>query len=417
MVIGRSLVQGASSSSCVLIGDISSIGSGSDVAVGIGRNITIGNSCTATLVQGYNNIVNDGSPNNTVIGQDSEIASANQTDIVILGHGDSVWGNGTSGTQFVAVLGSSITVGKVGGNSSLVQAVGAHITVGVSPLNVSCYGNAITVGDTSADVVAIGDALTIAASVDNACVIGHSNSTDVSTSDLVIIGHTNSLTTVSGTPPTAVVCIGNANTVSGPFIDHVVVQGSSNSVSGMNTSTIIGQSNTVVGGGSGLDVIIGDGNHIGTVTMVVVIGHNNTIPDSAGALVAIGNGCSIAPGLGGLGGIMIGAGANLISAGGYAIAIGASASAGNNQCVIGHSDPAQQFQAMHRFIVRGLDVSTGPFTAIDTLNVNDNPLAGSTGLGIVYNSAGTFSNKTVNAAAVTGVTGIPNGSLVLYMNP
>ena len=72
---------------------------------------------------------------------------------------------------------------------------------------------------------------------------------------------------------------------------------------------------------------------------------------------------------------------------------------------------------MHQFIVRGLDTSTGPYTAINTLLVTDNPGSGATGLTIVYNSGGTFSNKIVNAAAVTGVTGIPDGSLVLYMNP
>jgi len=41
-----------------------------------------------------------------------------------------------------------------------------------------------------------------------------------------------------------------------------------------------------------------------------------------------------------------------------------------------------------------------------------NPAAGSTGLSVVYNTAGTYSNKTIKAAVAP-----PGGSLLLYVDP
>jgi hypothetical protein len=306
-------------------------------------------------------------------------------------------------------------------------------------------GGVVLIGDkqsnvdvNSADIVALGNLIVIEASVINSCVIGHNHAVDQSSSDVVLLGHSNNVTTVSGDPcsfvvaigstnvirgpnvnnfpiPMAIVCIGDTNTLVGPDLDHVVTVGSGNTVTSMARTTVVGHFNSIVpSAGSADSVIIGNYNS-GELGLSFVIGYRITLPFGSGSIIAIGAGITVGAGKGGLGGIIIGNGATLTSNSATGIAIGPGASAGNHQCVIGLTEPtaasAAIHQSIHQFIVRGL-TGSGPFTAIDTLNAIDNPAAGESGLTVVYNASGTFTNKTLKAALSP-----PSGSLLAYFTP
>jgi len=68
-------------------------------------------------------------------------------------------------------------------------------------------------------------------------------------------------------------------------------------------------------------------------------------------------------------------------------------------------DPLPQ---IHYFAVRGYNGA-----ALDTIRAVDDPsVSGETGLTVVFNSAGAFSNKTLKAAVAP-----PGGSLLAYFDP
>jgi hypothetical protein len=168
----------------------------------------------------------------------------------------------------------------------------------------------------------------------------------------------------------------------------------------------------VVGGGSE-DVVIGNQHQLTGAGGCIVIGSRNVIPFSAGSIIAIGGGIVIAGGLGGLGALLLGNGSTTTAANNYSIAIGVNASAGENECVIGESDVTHTVGAIRTFVVRGLDTSVPGNAVIDTFKAIVNPAAGDTGVTLVYNAAGTYSNKTVRASA----SPVPVGSLLLYIDP
>ena len=423
VLMGRTLWVGQQSSSCVLIGDISSIDHNSDIAIAIGREATIGDNSPGSIVMGYQTrVVGQGGFNN-VIGQVSGCETAGIQYASLFGTGNHVVSDGTGGTgkillfgvgnvagspttntQSVLAMGDNNVVGEDASTSgsTYVQVIGTGNYVGGSSTTVSCMGSGNRIGPSTVSILAAGDNIGVGQGVLSSILLG---------SHLDITGPFPSTPTMD-----SIVNIGFRNALAGPYLGALVVEGSDNSVTGENFSTILGQNNTVHGGGAGYNVVIGDHNVVDSTSMSVIIGRGIHILDgnqsTVGAVIAIGPAVSVAANYGGLGGIAIGGGANLISTGGYAIALGFNASAGNNTCVIGHSDPASETGAMHLFIVRGLNVSVGPHVAIDTFIASDHPGSGQTGLTVVYNSSGTFSSKIINAAVTP-----PGGSLLLYLNP
>jgi len=90
--------------------------------------------------------------------------------------------------------------------------------------------------------------------------------------------------------------------------------------------------------------------------------------------------------------------------GGYGLAFGASASANASEAVLGHSTATE---ALHTFVVRGYNGGV-----LDTISAIDNPADQCFGLSIVWNNAGSFSNKTIK-----GAVSPPVGSILLYADP
>ena len=257
-------------------------------------------------------------------------------------------------------------------------------------------------------IVNIGDETTI---VDPTSVksvaIGLNNTVGHNSQQATVVGYNN---TVSDNAPNCTL-VGQMNAVSGDNTDTLIVLGYSNTVPSMTRTTVIGHFNAldVHQEGSGDSVVIGNYNK-GYFGLSFVIGYRVTLPFGSGSIIAMGAEITVANGKGGVGGILIGNGSTLTANTSIGIAIGVDASAGDNQCVIGDSDPTQIYNTIHQFIVRGITgiIATG-FTAIDTLNVIDNPTDGSSGLTVVYNSGGTFTNKTLKASVSP-----PSGALIAY---
>jgi hypothetical protein len=390
----ESTVVDLSSSKAVVVGADSSVGAGSAGSIVIGGGSTVGTVAPNNLVLGQSSSVPNNKSFNIVLGNtctSSGIAS------VVAGFHSSTSANGTIsiGTFATIAAGSdaSVAVGNVtvDVNSPYCVGVGQNIQIH-SPQAIS-IGYQSGVGLNSTGSIALGAGSTI----------GNSNSSTSAIGNAVIVGNGPGTrcaalgTNISFAGGTDVLALGSNLTLAGPGLTSLVVIGAGNTATAFNTSTIIGTAITVNGGaGSGYDVVIGNNNTVGDTTLSTVIGAFNIVPDNVGSVIILSSGTTIAPGHGALGGVMIGGGATITSNAAYAIAIGSAASAGDNQCVIGNSNPAQSAIAMHQFIVRGL---TAAAAAIDTINVIDNPAPGSTGLTIVYNAAGTFTNKTIKAAA------------------
>ena len=371
VLMGRTLWVGQQSSSCVLIGDISSIDHNTDIAIAIGREATIGNNSTGSIVMGYLCTVANNSPNCTLVGQSNAVLTASQQYVALYGYSNTVFGSSPNGsrTEKIAVLGSLNTVGTASNNSHHIAVVGSDNVIGDNPSYIYVYGSGNTISAGLAHVLVSGDA----------------NSVVVSTATMGV---------------------------------GLAVYGTSNTVTNMDVSSIIGQNNTV-NGGTYCDtlVVIGYGNTVtndGTNSSragTIVIGGSNVLPAGGGTIIAIGNGISAVVGNSDSGGILIGLDTALTATTATGIAIGDYASAGNNQCVIGCCSPdGYPFKSIHQFIVRGLDISGN--AAIDTINVIDTPAAGSSGLTVVYNTSGTFTNKTLKAALAP-----PAGSLLAYFDP
>jgi hypothetical protein len=164
-------------------------------------------------------------------------------------------------------------------------------------------------------------------------------------------------------------------------------------------------------------VSIGCNNKVGGLQRdSTIIGSQNRLGNISYTTPPLGG-----PSLGGYGNVLMGAllyvpddvvmataiGYYASANGNCSIALGPFASAGANQFIVGVSDITSLDRAIHTFAVRGYNVG-----ALDTLLAIDNPADGYTGLTVVFNAGGTYSNKSVQAAAAP-----PPGSLLLFVAP
>ncbi len=331
--------------------------------------------------------------------------------------------------QRMFVGGSSVQVLNPNTNldeTSLIVGVGHDVTLRANTTTntnlklVVALGSSITAttryfgGDTGAHVVLVGDNLHSGhadgsgVGANNVILIGTNQTSDDDSREEILIGTGCAVLAASGSTPYDCVLIGDTIVVSGPNSSDVVAIGRGITASGILGGVFIGHDITC--------------NSATGTAYNVVIGDDIVFPGDVGLLVAIG--WSVSVGVDGQGiavgthaeigastcGIAIGAAANATSADPtkWAIALGAHATAGAGQFVVGMSDNVlSPNPAMHYFAVRGYNGGN-----LDTISATDAPADGATGLAVVYNSGGTFSNKTVKAAASP-----PVGSLLLYVDP
>ena len=384
----------------------SNVGDGSMAHV-FGNGNTVGANVQNATVAGDHVGVSDNCTEVVAIGYASALTTTGQSKIVNIGSTNIVQGNLPNGTVTtkITVVGALNTVGQTDANSSLVTVAGTDNTTGSSAIGLLVLGSVNSVGIGALTSELVGFANQITDNCQKISVFGQSNTVTAPAgfpaSDLVVVGDSNALT-----------CLLAAGFAS---LTNTIAVGFGNTVTNMATTTVIGQNNTITTAfGASEFIAVGSGNSTVDAGGSVILGHRNVLPAGSGSVLILGSGINQGAGTCGLGAILIGNGAGTTSNSADSIAIGTNSQSSDNSCVIGHSDPTVVTEAMHSFIVRGLDVSIpASFVAIDTINVIDNPAAGSTGLTIVYNAGGTYSNKTVKAS----VSPIPVGSLYLYIDP
>jgi hypothetical protein len=313
-------------------------------------------------------------------------------------------------------------------NCSFITALGTNVSTGTGAAQTVAAGHNVSTGASSRLIVTAGEAIIIGTSILDACVLGHTLVVDDTIHDVILVGHSNTL--LGGNAgSTKFVMVGSNITVGGGTGIHssnVHVIGDTITVGGGAAYTLVIGNNLVVASNSQASVVIGNfrtfneslnssvvigtSGTVGRLNNSVVIGYGHNISTLNAPVICIGNVNTIAPGHGNFGALVIGDHSTSTATLAYSIALGFMASAGDNEFVVGHSDPVTSYAAMHKFIVRGFNVAGN--TNIDTINVIDNPADGSTGLTVVYNSAGTFTNKTLLAS-----TSPPAGSLLAYFAP
>jgi hypothetical protein len=172
-------------------------------------------------------------------------------------------------------------------------------------------------------------------------------------------------------------CPGNVE----PEFQSIVSIGCNHTIHGLQTDSLVIGSNNYLGNGAlyTTQPIGGYGN--------ILVGARSTVFDGAVMATAIGFYAT--------------------ASGSCSIALGPFASAGANEFIVGISDISSLDRSIHRFAVRGYNNG-----ALDTLTAIDNPTDGYTGLTVVYNASGTYSNKAVQAAVSP-----PPGSLILFVAP
>lgn len=312
---------------------------------------------------------------------------------VLIGNENS---NIVSGTSNCAI-GLQATVG--GGNESFgaganvsidgsgCVGVGSLISLATSQVVVAAGQALSVVGTLATSVVMVGNSIQLIASatptnpVRQCYVMGSTITVDHDAAQAVIIGC--SLPMAQFT--TNSVIIGDnlthsqygANTLFGP--EQSVILGTHHTIFGNTPGVLIGGYCTAYadssnGIGIGLSVILGDATHPGNG---VAIGNGAT-------LVCTGSNCGIA--------------------------LGKGASAGDNEFIVGKSDNSGVLNAsIHHFAVLGYNGGN-----INTISVRDDPADGFTGLTIVYNASGTYSNQTIRAKAVGSLVA---GDVVLFIHP
>ncbi len=397
VVIGRSLTRGDANSSCVQIGDISSLGNGSDVVVQIGREANVGSSSGRTNSIGFQCSIGDSCPNSTLIGTTSSIAS---------------------GSTVIFAGGTNVNVGS---NSLNVVALGATLSLsGPSQQHVAVVGDTITIlgaapnGTRTQNIVALGSTHAIGntdVSTERAVVIGANlqlgNAANNQMADIILMGSSNTITDPAPAAPTAsVICLGDNNTITGPLVTDAFVLGSTISITSIGSIVAIGDSITASSASGTAQMICIGSNITSTAAGLSIIIGMNASAGLDSQCIAIGPGVSIAANSRG---IAIGPGATTTSdTHHWAIALGLNASAGNDEFIVGKSNTAgDPDSSIHHFQIQGYNGGN-----LNTIDAIDNPAAGDTGLMIVYNTAGVFSNKTVHASASP-----PAGALLLYIDP
>ena len=273
---------------------------------------------------------------------------------------------------------SSVVVGRfvsAASNGTYAHAIGNTIAFGQAVSHAYVFADNATISDYCLDVVVIGDSMRLLAST-------------------------------SGNPTQAVVSIGDHHLLTGPFVDQVVAIGSRITLPSMVSTVAIGDHIVITTGGTGYDVFIGSLLTIGSaVGLSVVMGYNVIVGDGA-QCIAIGPTVSIPANSRG---IAIGPGAQTTSdTHHWAIALGAAAVAGNDEFIVGASNHIEDpDSSIHHFQVQGYNGGN-----LNTIDAIDNPASGDIGLSIVYNAAGTYSQKTVHASASPTA-----GKLLLYIDP
>lgn len=173
---------------------------------------------------------------------------------------------------------------------------------------------------------------------------------------------------------------------------------------GSNDCFVAGYNNIIHGNHTG-DIAIGVSVVLGLPAVPnayaynVGIGHDVAINNALGCTRSIGIGDGIV--ITNSNAIAIGTGTTVSGLDGIAFGHGATATA--SQFIVGDSTNG----ALHYFAVRGNNGGV-----LDTIRAIDTPADGETGLTIVFNAAGSYTNKTVKGAVAP-----PGGSILLYMDP
>jgi hypothetical protein len=410
-ILGSNITVEDGSSHVVVVGDTFTAAGIANDGVFIGQSHTNTETSSDTVSIGHNNFVNIATTNIVTIGNFNSIygyTPAAGSNIILIGYSnvaepadpnitnfdrivligcevdaENINESGTTNLTKIVGIGDSLLIETSTGGAAFNQNINQVVAIGSS---ISCYATLASLIDLSSHVVLVGDQITVG--------VGEGSS-NVGASYVQAIG---SLISIPDRSPHLAV-LGDTITFSTGGSTDCVAVGQSLFLGGTDNTAI---SNTVA---------TGSNISIGCASSIVAIGNSITIPGNlpapAANIIAIGFSIDLA-GNYGFGGIAIGDSA-AIAPGGYSIAIGSYASAAIGQCVIGASTGSSGFKPIHQFIVRGL--TTGS-VAVDTINANDGPAAGSSGLSVVYNESGTLSNKTLKAAASP-----PGGSLIAYFDP
>jgi hypothetical protein len=322
--------------------------------------------------------------------------------------GDSVISHGTTNGKLVVVGYTN----QASGQSSSVY--GSDNTIQDGSLSVNVVGNSNVVNSGTVESLVVGSNNTLATGADRAVVTGyhitvssgdpgHAAAFCVASGSLIQVGILSQETVAVGHTVTVgertldVVAVGDGLTVTDDC-QYITVLGSNSQVGktgdpGISYIVSIGASNdlTLCAGTSN---VVGSNNVFQANCQGHVLGNANTFQvdpeeDFNTYGIAIGTGCTI------------------LSTGQiWAIAIGYHATAGDGQCIIGDSDntvdPKPQ---IHYFAVRGYNG-----LALDTIRAVDDPADGESGLAVVYNAGGTFSQKMLKASASP-----PVGALLAYL--
>jgi hypothetical protein len=407
-VLGSNITVEDGSSHVIVVGDTFTAAGVASNGVFIGQSITTTETSSDTVSIGQNNFVNIVTTNTVAIGNFNSIfgyTPAAGSNIILIGYSNvaepadpnitnfdrivligyevdavNINESGTTNLTKIVAIGDVMSIQASTGGSAFNQNINQVVAIGSS---LTCYATLSSLLDPSSHMVLVGDQMAIG--------VGPSN---VGASYVQAIG--------------SKLTVGDANS-------HLSIMGDTISIDSHGDSycVAIGQSLTLGGTDNTAavsTVVIGSNITVRTAASVVAIGEGITIPGNlsapAASVIAIGFSIDLS-GNYGFGGIAIGNNPT-IAPGGYSIAIGTYASAAIGQCVIGANTGSSGYQPIHTFIVRGL--TTGS-VAVDTINANDAPASGSSGLSVVYNESGTLSNKTLKAAVSP-----PGGSLIAYFD-
>jgi hypothetical protein len=429
VLIGRNLTQGSTSSSCVQMGDLLSVGNDTDFAIVIGRQSNIAASCESSIAIGLECNVGANSPNCYTLGRLITVSTGSDH-VVSIGDSNVLTGVATS----VVSIGDSVEAS----NCTTAQLLGNKIELDGTTNGLVAIGNNINQDAT----VTWGNALSLA----NTCiVIGYGLNIDLKTnlSSAVLIGQPFVAANTYG----SVIVIGRGSVTQDVSIvvGSLSLSGTSSIAIGFGNGSVAGNDNIVIGFAaatattSDRNVVIGNGLASAALNSVAIgygaiaqsncvsIGHtatigvrtfntvniggsvgtdvnrsitiSGTVNNTTTYSVVLGNGSSVDASL--TGAVIVGASSSVT--GNYGIAIGLGVTAAANTCIIGETTAAP----IHTFMVVG---NNGAATS--TISATDNPASGDTGLTLVYNTSGTFTNKIVRAAVTP-----PGGSLKLYIDP
>lgn len=347
--------------------------------VALGAGATIGSNSTGSIVAGAGSTVGNTSPNNTVLGQACTVGNGKSFNIVM-------------GNTLVANGNASI----VGGFHSVCQsnegiALGFFSIINGGSDNSIAIGSSLTLDVTSPGSILIGTTSTIETSCPSG--IGIGQRLDVASPHAIVMGDTSQV--IAGMDCSVALNANLNNT-------NATNTKASIAINGYVGTAVMGSPLLItanVGGNIALGSIIYGNTSVGCTAINGFIGAGSTTSVSINS--SLGQNCTS--------NVCIGGG----SADGLVDAVAVLGTATTSyEVVIGKAptilDPSHGVTLFH---------SPSTILNVDLFAFSDSPISGSTGLTVIYNSSGTFLNKTVLAAAVTGVTGIPDGSLVLYMNP